>query len=144
MDICQIIVCRVYLIFICTMRNLDFIVMLCFLFVYQSKAMKYGVPLAGLGALAGGGYMMHQGFHHGSSSSSGSSEEEWTVDLHSGGLWCLWLNFWPVLLYKTFCSVIHNPYFDICCQVNFKPHKSGSHWSSSFDGIGEWFQSGSH
>nr|QBG49579.1 galectin [Penaeus penicillatus] len=40
-----------------------------------SKAMKYGVPLAGLGALAGGGYMMHQGFHHGSSS-SGSSEEE--------------------------------------------------------------------
>lgn len=41
-----------------------------------SKAMKYGVPLAGLGALAGGGYMMHQGFHHGSSSSSGSSEEE--------------------------------------------------------------------
>ncbi|XP_042891813.1 galectin-4-like [Penaeus japonicus] len=42
-----------------------------------SKAMKYGVPLAGMGALAGGGYMMHKGFHHGSSSSSsGSSEEE--------------------------------------------------------------------
>ncbi|KAK7075564.1 Galectin [Halocaridina rubra] len=44
-----------------------------------SKAMKYGVPLAGLGALGAGGYMVGKGmggFHCGGSSSSGSSEEE--------------------------------------------------------------------
>ncbi|KAG7156598.1 galectin-4-like [Homarus americanus] len=45
------------------------------------KAMKYGVPLAGLGALGAGGYMMSKGIGHGfhgssSSSSGGSSEEE--------------------------------------------------------------------
>ncbi|XP_045108962.1 galectin-9-like isoform X3 [Portunus trituberculatus] len=44
-----------------------------------SKAMKYGVPLAAMGA---GGYVMHKGLRHGfhgghsSSSGSGSSEEE--------------------------------------------------------------------
>lgn len=49
----------------------------------NTKAMKYGLPLAGVGALGAGGYMMHKkvrkGFHCGGSSSgsgSGSSEEE--------------------------------------------------------------------
>ncbi|KAK4301805.1 hypothetical protein Pmani_026072 [Petrolisthes manimaculis] len=48
-----------------------------------NMAMKYGVPLAGVGALGAGGYLMHKkigkGFHCGGSSSgsgSGSSEEE--------------------------------------------------------------------
>ncbi|XP_066979112.1 uncharacterized protein [Macrobrachium rosenbergii] len=44
------------------------------------KAMKYAAPIAGLGALGAGGYMMTKGighgFHHGSSSSSSSEEEE--------------------------------------------------------------------
>lgn len=50
----------------------------------NKKAMKYGLPLAGVGALGAGGYMMHKkvrkGFHggwsSGSGSGSGSSEEE--------------------------------------------------------------------
>lgn len=49
-----------------------------FILPLQKKAVKYGVPLAALGA---GGYMAHKGmkkgFHGGwSSGSSGSSEEE--------------------------------------------------------------------
>lgn len=39
----------------------------------HSKALKYGLPVAGLGL---GAYALHKGFHHGSSSSSSSSSEE--------------------------------------------------------------------
>jgi hypothetical protein len=42
----------------------------------HKKALKYGLPIAGLGL---GAYALHKGFHHGSSSSSSSSsssEEE--------------------------------------------------------------------
>jgi hypothetical protein len=39
----------------------------------RKKALKYGLPIAGLGL---GAYALHKGFHHGSSSSSSSSSEE--------------------------------------------------------------------
>lgn len=39
----------------------------------HKKALKYGLPVAGLGL---GAYALHKGFHHGSSSSSSSSSEE--------------------------------------------------------------------
>ncbi|PNF22381.1 hypothetical protein B7P43_G17260 [Cryptotermes secundus] len=39
----------------------------------RKKALKYGLPVAGLGL---GAYALHKGFHHGSSSSSSSSSEE--------------------------------------------------------------------
>jgi hypothetical protein len=39
----------------------------------HKKALKYGLPVAGLGL---GAYALHKGFHHRSSSSSSSSSEE--------------------------------------------------------------------